>query len=105
MKKVLVLMVGLLALDAPCWALETTQAHVTLVEATYMPGRVQFQLDAGTPSCPAGTWVAWANSNTDNNKSVYALLLAAVSSGKEVQIFFNNGETSCTAQFVYALSF
>ena len=42
------------------WSLAS--AHVTLVEATYMPYTVSFQLDKGAGGCPAGSWffLAWS---------------------------------------------
>ena len=53
--------IGALVLAPASWALETAQAHVTIVESSYMPGSVIFQVDAGSPSCPVGAWLTWSN--------------------------------------------
>jgi hypothetical protein len=85
------------------WTLEVAQAHVAVVETTYMPSSITFQVDSGTTSCPIGTWLRWINGNVDNVKSAFALLLAAVNNGGRIQYFINNGDTTCQVQFLYAL--
>jgi hypothetical protein len=92
-----------IALAPASWALETVVAHVTIVETTYMPAQIGFQVDIGSTSCPAGTWLKWINANPDNVKSAFALLLAATNSGNRIQYFINNGDTNCQVQFLYAL--
>ena len=93
-----------LATAPAAWALESAQAHVTIIESTYMPGSVTFQVDVGTASCPAGTWLTWSNANVDNVKSAFALLIAASNSGNRVGYYVNNGDTTCLVQFVHALA-
>jgi hypothetical protein len=93
-----------LALAPASWALETAQAHVTVVETTYMPGEITFWVDTGKTSCPSGTVLKWINSNVDNVKSAFALLIAATNSGNRIQYFINNGDTTCQVQFLYALA-
>jgi hypothetical protein len=93
-----------MALAPASWALETVQAHVTIVETTYMPAQIGFQVDIGSTSCPAGTWLKWINANVDNTKSAFALLIAATNSGNRIQYFVNNGDTTCQVQFLYALA-
>jgi hypothetical protein len=92
------------AIAPASWALETAQAHVTIVETTYMPAQITLQVDTGTASCPAGTWLKWINSNVDNVKSAFSLLIAAANSGSRIQYFINSGDTTCQVQFLYALS-
>ena|ERR1700732_647900 len=93
-----------LALAPASWALETAQGHVTIVESSYMPASVAFQVDVGSPSCPLGTWLTWSNANVDNVKSTFALLMAAINSGNRIQYYINNGDTTCQPQFLHALS-
>jgi hypothetical protein len=95
--------ITVLAVTPVSWALESAQAHVTAVEATYMPAEITFWVDTGNTSCPAGTTVKWINANVDNAKSAFAVLIAAVNSGNRIQYFINNGDTNCQVQFLYAL--
>jgi hypothetical protein len=69
-----------------------------------MPTSITFRVDAGTASCPVGTLLIWINANIDNNKSAFALLIAATNSGNRIQYFINNGDTSCQVQFLYAIA-
>lgn len=98
------LAIGALALAPASWALENAQAHVTIVESSYMPVSVTVQVDVGSPSCPAGAWLTWSNANVDNVKATFALLIAATNSGNRVVYYVNNGDASCLVQFLHALS-
>jgi hypothetical protein len=100
----LALILFLLAMSEGTWAYEAAVAHVTDLQSTYMPGNVQFQVDVGTASCPAGHWLTWANANTDNNKVTYATLLAAITSGSHILFQINDGDTSCTVVFMNIIS-
>lgn len=82
---------------------EVVTAKVSLVEPTYMPGIVSFQLAGGTATCPVGTWLHWQQS-ADNNKAVYAALLTALATGRRVTFYVANGDTTCTGQFLHVLS-
>jgi hypothetical protein len=93
-----------MALAPSAWAYEMVQSHVTIVESSQMPTQVFFQVDIGSTSCPAGTWLRWANATTDSNKAIFSLLLSAVNSGNRIQYFVNNGDTTCQVQFLYALA-
>ena len=93
-----------IVLAPAAWALEAAQAHVTALESTYMPATITFQVDVGTPSCPTGTWLHWTNSNVDNVKSAFALLLGASNSSNRIEYLINNGDTTCQVQFLYALA-
>jgi hypothetical protein len=94
-----------MTLAPSAWAYEVVQSHVTIVESSYMPTQVFFQVDIGSPSCPAGTWLRWANATVDGNKAVFSLLLAAVNSGNRIQYFVNDGDTTCQVQFLYAIAY
>ena len=85
-------------------AVELMTGHVTLVEATYMPTQVSFIMDVGSPSCPAGTYLAWKNTNTDNNKAVYASLLTAIATGKTIDFYVNAGDKTCAGVYVHVRS-
>jgi hypothetical protein len=96
----IVLTLVLLGSSGSSVALEQATAHVTLVQSTYMPTNIQFEVDTGTPSCPAGHWLTWANANVDNNKATYSTLLTAIAADKPVLYFVNNGDTGCTVIFL-----
>jgi hypothetical protein len=104
MLKKIILTTAVLGVAPMCWAYEVVQAHGTAVETTYMPTAATFTVDIGTASCPAGGWLTWNNASTDNNKSAFALLIAAINSGNRIQYFINNGDTTCKVQFFYALA-
>lgn len=88
--------------SASAWALENTVAHVVRLEGTFMPSYIKFQLDGGTSTCGPYTWLTWQK-DADNNKAIYATLLAALSSGKRIELYLNNGDTSCTGQYIHFL--
>lgn len=66
-----------------------------------MPNRIQIQMDVGNNACPAGSWLIWQNSNLENNKSIYALLLAALSSGKKINFITEDNDKTCMGKFIY----
>src|SRR6516164_335288 len=85
-------------------------AHVTVVEGSYMPGFITFQIDAAVGPCPAGSWLIWngqgstSQSQQDNNKAVYALLITALATGKAINLYGNNPSASggaCLATYVH----
>lgn len=76
-------------------AYQTIEGHVTLLEPTYLPTVIAFSMDAGSSVCPAGGWLRWSKSSTDNNKAVYATLLSAFTTGKRVRFYINDGDTNC----------
>ncbi|KAF1721727.1 hypothetical protein CSC75_05795 [Pseudoxanthomonas wuyuanensis] len=82
------------------YALEHVVAKVTLVEATYVPAAVAFILSKGTVSCPAGKFLFWERS-AENNKAVYAMLMAALIGGNKIQVVFNDGDTGCVPQYLH----
>lgn len=101
MKTCLRILIVLLAYSGSAHALEGITGRVTRVEATGMPTWIKFTLDTGNATCPAGGWVQWVNSSTDNNKAVYAMLTAALVSGKQIAFFFNDGDTTCNGAFIH----
>lgn len=55
-----ILMLSLVGANAH--AVEVVTGKVKILEATYMPVKILLQLNAGTSSCPAGTWLSWVKS-------------------------------------------
>ena len=62
---VMAIVANLAGYNSTAQALDVITGHVTTVEPTYLPGKVDFAMDAGDPAnpaiCPAGTWLWWAN--------------------------------------------
>jgi hypothetical protein len=84
-------------------ALEQIVGRVTYLEPTYLPTSVSFTIEAGSASCPAGQFLRWQKSDPSNNKAVYATLLLALTCGRRVRLFVNDGDTTCTGQFLHVL--
>ena len=95
------LLAGFFAANANAY--QSIDGKVTVLEATYLPNSVSFQLSAGTTICPAGTWLKWKNADQSNNKSVYATLLTAAATGKTVRLLINDGDSTCTGLYVYLM--
>lgn len=99
MKRIVVLAAMMLtAGQAHC--LEVVTTKVRLVESTYMPSNVAFQLLGGTALCPAGKWLFWQR-DAENNKAVYAMLMSAIISGKKINIFFDEGDSNCIPKHLH----
>jgi hypothetical protein len=86
-------------------------AHVTVVEGTYMPNSITFQLDTTAGPCSAGSWLEYDGQGSDtptqqaNAKSIYALLLASKLSGQSVTLYGSNTLNSngfCVVSHVWA---
>ena len=80
-------------------------AHVTMVEATYMPAQVTFLIDQAGGSCAAGQTLSWTAAGSDstllsaNASAVFSLLMTAKVSGQAVTLFGSN--SGCSIQFVH----
>jgi hypothetical protein len=102
------ILASLASYNSTAQALDVITGHVTIVEPTYLPGKVDFMMDAGDPTnpaiCPAGTWLWWANANNDNNAAVYAMVITAVTTGQKIQFFINAGDTTCTGVYIHLLN-
>lgn len=85
-------------------AFEVIVGHVVVLEPSYMPGYISFQMDAGSTSCPTGRWLIWKNPDTANNKAVYATLMQAMATGKKIRFHITDGDASCQGQFIHLLS-
>ncbi len=84
-------------------AFQILEGKVAVLQPTYLPSLVSFQMTVGSSLCPSGAWLQWVNASTDNNKAVYATLLAALTAGKTVRLYINDGDTTCTVVFVHLL--
>lgn len=85
------------------FALETIRGRVTIVEPTYLPLVVYFQMDTGNATCPLGTWLKWQNSDAQNNRAVYATLMTALMAGKQVNFIIDDGDSTCTGRYIHLL--
>lgn len=87
------------------WA---TTVNVTVIEASYVPTSVDFQVNAAVGTCASGAWLNWTVRGSDeatqiaNVQAIYALLLTAKASGK--QVFIAGTNSGCTVQFMYLLN-
>jgi hypothetical protein len=74
--------------------------YVTSIEASYMPNTIYFKLSSGDATCPAGTALIWQGS-ADNNKAVFAMLLAAKLAGAGIWSFYTgNGAGTCNVGYM-----
>ena len=84
------------------WSVEST---VRLIQPTYMPNIVSFQINDPGGSCSAGAWLSLsARGDTEgeriaNANATYSALIAALMSGNKVKIYGAN--TGCVAEFVH----
>ncbi|WP_127169382.1 hypothetical protein [Xanthomonas sp. BRIP62415] len=97
----LAMVLGLFAISGPVVALQYITGRVVRVEATYMPTQIPFILAEGNAVCPAGKPVYWSNSNAENNKAIYAALIAAMTAGKKITIIIDDNDQSCKGKFLY----
>lgn len=96
-----------LGISAPANAYDwniTTQP--TMVEATYMPSSVHFQVAiAAGSSCPVGTWLVWNAKGADaptkaaNAEAVMSMIMTAKATNRSLVLFGNN--TGCTVDFIW----
>jgi len=93
---------------APAFAYDwqASGAHVTVLEASYMPSSITFAVDASMDSsCPAGAWLTYrvqgpdTASQLENIKAVYAMLLGAKLSGQTLDIYGN--DAGCLVTYVH----
>ena len=104
MKSKVVLGVFLTIVSSASFALEAFVGKVILVEPSYMPGAVAFQMDIGNTTCPVGTWLFWRNADQQNNKAVFATLMTALTTGKQVRFHINDGDTTCSGIHLHLLN-
>lgn len=82
-------------------------AKVTMIEPTYIPGRIVFKVDRGAGACAAGAALTWnaQGANSDeriaNVQAVYSALQTAKATNGNVDVFVNTG--NCTVEFIHLL--
>jgi hypothetical protein len=96
-----------LGLNAPAQAYDwniTTQP--TVIEATYMPTSVNFQVaHAAGSSCPVGTFLVWNAKGADapakaaNAAAVMSMVMTAKATNRSLVLFGNN--SGCTIDFIW----
>lgn len=86
------------------FALENFTGKITVVEPTYLPSAVTFIMDTGNSTCPSGTWLKWQNADSQNNKAIYATLITAMATGKQVRFVMNNGDLTCKGQYLHFIN-
>lgn len=81
-------------------------AHVLVVETSYMPGALDFTIDQSpSSSCPTGNWIHWNITGADepsriaNVQATLSILMSASLSGKRVRVFGNN--VDCGVDYVW----
>ena len=83
-------------------------AKVTLIEATYAPWNLPFQVNKDAGNCRAGSMLYWhpkgsdATAQAQNYQALLAVLLTAKATGQLVQVFGNNSD--CSVDFLYIIS-
>lgn len=85
-------------------AIQEIVGKVKLIEATFMPARIKFRMDAGNTACPAGAWLKWENVSQENNKVVMSFLMTALVSGKKIAFFIEDNDTTCTGKFIHLIN-
>ena len=48
----------------------------------------------------SGTILTWAK-DIENNKVVYSTLIIAIISGRKINLFINEGDTTCTGAYIH----
>ena len=85
-------------------ALQVFEGKVLVLEPTQMPNAIYFTLSTGDSVCPSGGWLIWQNPDVNNNKTLYASLLAAMISNKTVRFHRHDANTTCTGAYLHILN-
>lgn len=73
--------------------------QIKMIIPDYMPDQIRFSTDTDIGSCVSGVWLdrfgtgSDENTKRESNKIVYSTLLAALMSGKKVNVYVN--ESNC----------
>jgi hypothetical protein len=92
-------------------------ATVRIIESSYMPDGVFFQISTPVANCPALSWLAWEGGlsfprgsdeakRQASIKAVSATLLTAFAAGKKVNIYARNSSgsgTACVVEFIHVV--
>lgn len=87
------------------WDVQTT---VSVVEGSYVPSLVPFEINVPAGTCARGAWLYWTIQGTDeakqiaNAQAVFSLLLTAKMSNKTIEIYgYNSG---CAVAFIHLVN-
>lgn len=77
------------------------EAHVTGIEASYMPGWVDIIIDVAAGPFNAGSELTFTSTNPDAVKSIYSLALTALTSCHRIRLY---GENNGAIDNIYILN-
>jgi len=86
----------------------TTSAKVSVIEPSYMPGWISFQIGASVGTCPSGTWLQWPAQGADqasriaNAQAVYSTLLTAMMANRTV--IFYGVNAGCKVEHIHLIA-
>lgn len=115
MKKLsMVAFLVVILVGTPGWAYDWhIEGTIIDVEGSYIPNRVTFRMEGftGTSSCPdSTTWFTWNGrfhdvNSASNVKVVYGMLLSALLTGKQVQVYGYDtyDGTACLGEYIHIL--
>jgi hypothetical protein len=98
-------LLGTLPTLAPATNDIMVDAHVTVVEASYIPWALYFIIDQSPTNCPSGSWMRWNIGGSDepsriaNAQAVISTLVTAKVSGKTVRLFGNS--VDCSVDYIW----
>jgi hypothetical protein len=78
--------------------------RVTLIEPSYMPDSIAFQIDKPVGACPAGAFLRWYARGADlatkvaNVNAIYSALVTAQASGKNLNLGVE--DSNCTVNVI-----
>lgn len=81
------------------------KGRISAIEASYMPGMINFQLDTSIGGCAAGQFIVWRpqgstqTARDQNAQAVFATLLTAKASNQSILVYLTSN--GCTATFLY----
>ena len=100
--------IAVLATSAPAIAYDNSaEVKVTVIEVTYMPTNLIFQVNQTIGTCAAGTMLTWTpqGSTQDlkdkNAAAVLAGLMTAKATGSSVRLYVAN--SGCKVEFIHLL--
>lgn len=108
MKQIMIVLVIVLLSTSTAFAYDDqVQAQVTVVEPSYIPNKVYFQLNESSENCG---WYIWNPSEDLTSEeriasiqAVHSALLAALISGREVRVhYFNMPGGNCSVEYFHS---
>jgi hypothetical protein len=84
------------------WAIVATP---TYIEGSYMPTKVNFQINQAAGTCAAGAWLTWnakgttADEKSANTAAILSMIMTAKVANRSLTVIGNN--SGCTVDFLY----